>query len=82
MSVPGSGALAEGIPLTPALLGLDPMFDPLRKDSRFQELAGPPGIPKISGPQHKSRRKASLECGRLRIVFFAREAVSLVTTCG
>src|SRR5207248_786858 len=37
--VPGSGALAEGIPLTPALLRLDPTFDPLRNDSRFQELS-------------------------------------------
>jgi TolB-like protein/Tfp pilus assembly protein PilF len=41
--VPGSGALAEGIPLTPALLRLDPTFDPLRNDSRFQELAAPAG---------------------------------------
>jgi serine/threonine-protein kinase len=39
-SVPYAGALGPGAPLTPALLRLDPMFDPLRNDRRFQKLAG------------------------------------------
>jgi hypothetical protein len=39
LPMPGTGALAENAPLTPAILRLDPMFDPLRNDSRFQKLA-------------------------------------------
>ena len=42
LSTPYAGPLPDNVPLTPALLRLDPMFDPLRRDPRFEKLVNSP----------------------------------------
>jgi hypothetical protein len=38
LSIPYEAPLAANLPLSPALLRLDPMFEPVRNNTRFQKL--------------------------------------------
>jgi TolB-like protein/Flp pilus assembly protein TadD len=51
VSIPYQGPLATGVPLTPALLRLDPMFDPLRNDPRFEKIVASLAL-KPQGPHN------------------------------
>jgi TolB-like protein/Flp pilus assembly protein TadD len=50
LSIPYAGSLSTIMPLTPALLRLDPMFDPLRNDPRFQKLVASPAPKEAARP--------------------------------
>ncbi len=49
LATPYEGLLAANVPLTPALLRLDPMFDPLRNLRGFQKLLAESGPGKADG---------------------------------
>ena len=56
--------VASNAPLTPALLRLDPMFDPLRNDPRFQKLAPPHRTRRTNKPT-RSRQQSRERTGNL-----------------
>src|SRR5262245_5056571 len=54
LSIPYSGVLGPGAPLTSALLELDPMFDQLRNDQRFEKIVEQAKEPAVTAVSAKS----------------------------
>jgi len=60
-----------GWPLTPALLRLDPIWDRIRDDPRFQALCAEPAAPKAEDRSWKTERSAQIDQKSVAVLAFA-----------